>query len=349
KMGAAGELKDYVTYDEIEYQNGGATAIVNAHVRLPESIEKAGLNSLFIVFKEASTDSNMIGASVTIRKVINFEVLYPYKKVSVKLTPANTNVDEPTDIMLTVRSLTELDISKVNGIIKIYDSDDNLVKTFETETRDLPAGTGTSFVHTWDTAGHKAGNYHAEAIIFWDDNESTTSKVFKIGTLSVKISQYTDEFIYGAINKFEVWTESGWNEKIKHVYAELYIEGAKVGATPPASMGIEPWQTAILEGYFDASSYEIGEYDAKITVLFDGEAKTESFTAKMIDGDAPILDEKPELMGKSTNLLTTITIVLVIIILGNVLYFYLQKKKKKKDAPVKKNKQNKPKQSKTKR
>ncbi|MFH1506744.1 MAG: hypothetical protein ABIE94_07225, partial [archaeon] len=47
KMGAAGELKDYVTYDEIEYQNGGATAIVNAHVRLPESIEKAGLNSLF--------------------------------------------------------------------------------------------------------------------------------------------------------------------------------------------------------------------------------------------------------------------------------------------------------------
>jgi hypothetical protein len=191
----------------------------------------------------------------------------------------------------------------------------------------LPSGESIYLTQQLSTIGYLPGAYTAQATVFWDDNQTKINSTFKIGTLSVKVNSYTKEFVKGAINKFDVEVESKWNKQIEQLSAELYINDTKVGRTSTETL--PAWQKITLQGYFDATGYELGDYPARLITHFDGESAIEEFTASIVEAEAGAGKESPGIMIK-LNTTTFLIILVVIIAAGNIIYFYLQKRKAKK-------------------
>ena len=319
-----GDLADYITLSTPVEE--GNRVRIDAKIKLPSKIEKPGLNTMIIKFEDSPTLTGMISARIVIEKVIVFQVLYSYKNAEVSFSIPNVNINEPIKLIVSVKSLSELNINSVNAVIEVYDLEDNLLDTLETETQSLPSGESISFSQTLDSTNYIQGTYKAKTTVFWDENQTNAETSFKIGDLSIGIKSYTKEFVKDAINKFNVDVESEWNEQIESSFAELYINNEKVMTTP--TITLPAWNTVSLQGYFDTTGYDIGEHDAKLIIHFDGESTMEEFTAMIVESTETNIDRQKA--GEITfvlNTTTTLSIIIILIVIGNIIYFYFQKKK----------------------
>ena len=313
-----GELGKYVTFDRKTLFGGG---VFTATLKLPEKIDKPGVNEIMIVVREKVNESTGIGTSITIQVPIYIHVPYPGKYAEIALKANNVNVGEPVNFYLTILSRGKEDIN-AKPRIEIF-SENESVETLYLEQTTVKSQETASLKKVLDTSSYRPGAYTALAVVDYGGAESAkTTAEFKIGSLFVKLTNYTDKITINGISKFQVEIESNWNSRIDNVYANVLIgknatstESLASFKTPSASL--EPWGKASLEGFFDTGNFTKGIYNANITLVYSGNSSSNLVSVKFVKKESKLF------------LTAVLAVIIIILILAILLVKKLSIRKRK--------------------
>jgi hypothetical protein len=187
----------------------------------------------------------------------------------------------------------------------------------------------------FDSEGLRPADYFARATILADDYTLYANTSFKVGTLDVKIKDYTKELKTGGIKRFLISAESGWNDPIP-IFSDVRIYDAnKSTISRSATVTLSPWQTAEMESYIDTEGLEPKEYDLHIDVNFADRKVSVDDKILLTEGtNDTIIIEMPSSAepGIFNTKMMAFTIVLVIIVvILTLLNIMLMVRRKKND------------------
>jgi len=320
---AVDELTKYITveprYLKFDKSQGGTPSFI-AILKLPKDDKEigagkhcAGIGVTEMTPKNPPEGEGMSIVSRTSAKArVCVRVLYEGKYIKTKLNIPNTNENSIVRPEVEVSSWGKEDINSVHADIFIYDINGTEIKTIRTNSAGLKSKAKINLEGVFDTTGIKPGGYKAKAIVYYDGKTIETSEIgFKIGTLYVEVVNYTREIIKGKINKFEIKTESRWNNKIEDVSGEIIIGNQDIKTV---LISLEPWAQGVLEGYVDAGSFDISKMPVRI-IIYYADAKT------TVDGIVNVIkDPNAGKFAWFKNLNTTIVLIIILIILIEVIW-----------------------------
>ncbi|MCK4553044.1 hypothetical protein KAT80_02480 [Candidatus Pacearchaeota archaeon] len=268
----AGDLSDYVKLDKDKLVGGGSFI---AAVNLPLFIEKPGKHRILIGVREKISEKDlevstaMVRTTVTIQAVIDVYVAYPGKYLEISLSSNNANVGEPVNFELGIISQGKEDVNVTPQIDII--SDDKTIETLYFMQREIKSQEQIKLKKSLDTADYNPGTYNALAIVDYGKIAKAES-VFKIGELIIHLVNYTRQIIIGDVQKLNLEIESGWNDKVDGVYAEVFILNGSTTliSFETSSTSLEPWEKKTIAGFFDTSNFTKGFYNANITFIYYG-------------------------------------------------------------------------------
>jgi len=123
-----------------------------------------------------------------------------------------------------------------------------------------------------NTSGYKPGDYIAEAVIDFGDIVKV-NKTFRVGSLFVGVSNFTEQLQKGKIQEYIIGIESKWNGDLDEVFADVNIFNDVENITfRTPSVSLAAWESKNLVGFVDTEELE-GEYDVNIILNYVG-AKT---------------------------------------------------------------------------
>lgn len=264
-----GDLAQYVKLDKEKLIGGGGFIVI---LKLPEYIEKPGKHRILIGAREIIDEElveTMIGTSINIRGVIEINVPYPGKYIEITLKSHNVNVGEPVRFELEINNKGKETVI-FSPKIEIS-SQEKLIETLYLKERVLKSQETIKLYKVLDTTDYNPGTYTALAVVDYGKVAKAESS-FKIGELFINITNTTKQIIIGGIQRFDIEIESGWNDKIEGVYAEVSILNTSDTMisfkTSPTSL--TPWEKKTITGFFDTANFKKGFYDVNITLIYYG-------------------------------------------------------------------------------
>ncbi|MEK6918130.1 MAG: hypothetical protein AABW51_04240 [Nanoarchaeota archaeon] len=287
----AGGLAEYVTLDKKTLTGGGSFV---ATLKLPNSLEIPGKQVILVGVRQ-KVDPELIqgniGTAVAIQSPIVVHVPYPGRYVELKLTGHDANVGELINFELDITSKGTEDIT-ITPKMEIL-SHTQSVGELPFQTRLLRSQDVLQLKKQFDTKGLNPGTYTAVAIV--DYGAIAKSQFdFRIGNLSINIINYTDLIPIGKLQPFNIVIESGWNNDIDGVFADVQILNNTqiLQSFKTSSSSLSSWEQKTITGYFDSSSMTKGVYNVNITLNYYGKDQ-KGVTSKVVQVQ---FFEKPSLV-----------------------------------------------------
>lgn len=320
-VSAGGDFAEYVHFDKTNLTGPeGFTAYVN----LPETADKPGKNSLYINVGEVLDPKSGLASRLGIGSLISIRVPYPGKYAEIRsFSVDDVNEGEPVKFYVSVESLGKEAVS-VEGNLEIYYN--NNTDKFNLGSKYIePDGTGV-FEKILDKNYYKAGTYNATAFVSYEGKVINESRTFKVGNLFVDIINWSSEFNQSRINPFFILIESKWNGDIKNVYAEVNIskDGKEVDFFKTPSIELKKWEKAELKGFFNAENINVGDYKAKIVLIYDDKTSEKTVDIKVV----PAAPETNKIL--IIILIVSVIIIVIFVSLMIITYLSLKRRKKKK-------------------
>lgn len=324
-----GELVEYATIID-ENPDGGCRDII-VEWNLPEKLEKPGKNVLWVGSLELLPGSR--GGAVATRTAIEAPIVFfvPYPGLYVESTfiAPNVNLGEVVEFTVNVNNLGTDDIQSAIATIDVYD-DYSKLKSLSTNREAIATKASAMLYVDMSTTGMKAGAYKAVATLIYDGEILKLEKIFNIGSLYVQINNYTKELKQEKINKFDIDIESRWNNLIEEVHGEVLIEDI-TAKTPTTELA--PWQKKKITAYIDTAGMKLGEYDATITLFYDGKTTTETgkvyITEEIVVEEVEIKEEQPLSINFNITPTTILIAIIVLLVLVDIVWLIIRKKGKK--------------------
>ena len=321
-----GDLAEYATIKDPN-PNGGPRN-VEVVLTLPDYLEP-GSHTLYIVATQASSNGEAtVGGVASVRTGVNVFALYPGKYPVFTSTNANDlNLNEKTTITIGLSNNGEETIDNANGIIIVYDQNNNTIAILHTNSVSVGPFETQSLSTVLDATLYNlsVGTYRAVGNLTCDgiNVNYTTETNFIVGTLNVDIVDTTPEVIVNATNKYYINLESDWSGDIDNVYAKITMPDGKVIKTPnvdmiKATQGSKP--QAQIEAYLETAGLNTGSYDIDVTLYYKGLSKSNKIKLNVINGKAPLI-EKPKIISPMTIFIALGIIVIIFI----TLYFLVFK------------------------
>lgn len=300
----------------------GETPTINAKLALPKEMAEPGIHKVRICVKETMSENpGQVSALSAACATINIRVLYPGKKVKIKLNTNDANVHEPVNFEIKVENWGKEDINKAKAKIEISDILNQNIKTIDTNQASIKSSESATLRATLDTIGWAPGRYDAKAIVNYDGETQEDKSSFKIGIQSVRIINHTSIFPKDKISPFDLFIESEWNDPIANVYAELKVNN-KIMKTPSANL--KPWSTGKLTAYWDTTGLEIGDYDAEVILHYTNKETNKKVILQIKDV------EKTQTRFAMSITMTVITLIITLAIINLLWFMYLNKRYKTK-------------------
>ncbi len=322
---SSSELAEYITMSKNSvFLETGQTKSFTVTIKFPNEIDVTpGDHKIKVTAVESPTGGG-IAARGAVSTHFTIRIPYPGKYIRVYFDVKNVNVNEPVDFKITIRNLGTEDLKNAYGTIDVYDGFENKLRTINIEQTEVKAQSSKDILKTMDTTSFKSGSYKAIATVYYFENKTTIEKSFKIGSLDVKLINYTKEFEKDSINKFDIEIESGWNNKIPDIYADVMIkkEGKEIASLKTPNTDLNPWGKKTISTYWDTNNIEEGEYDSVITLYYSGKKTVEAGKLSVIAKKKKFL-EIPGLINTTTMLILLILILIII----NVIWLMKRKKK----------------------
>jgi len=323
KLYVEGDLAEYVKLDKEKLIGGGT---FTATLKLPENIEKPGKHRIFIVVREI-LDEELIGTTiaglVAIKGVIDIYVPYPGRYLEItNFKSHNVNTKEPVNFELEISNKGKENLT-ITPRIEIISSNKTIENLYFKE-RFLESPGEIKLKKVLNTTNYNPGTYIALAIVDYGKIAKAESE-FKIGELIINILNHTRQVFIGGLHKFDIEIESGWNNNIDGVYAEVFFlnNSNAMLSFKTSSTSLTPWGKKNITGYFDTRNFEEGFYDANITLFYYGKDVGKS-SSKLV---------KIEFIKETNKLLVMVIvagILFVLIIIGFLIRKYFLKNYKKK-------------------
>jgi hypothetical protein len=326
----SGPAAKYMTIEQVADSSLGLDQF-NVKIKFPDSIElDPGLYENHVGVREVGRPGGMVSALTAVQTKLRVEVLSSEKAITAEFDAPDANEKSKMTFRVDVRSATYQYISLVTAKITIYDLENNTLATIDTGKTGLESGESKTLDAVWDNSELKPGNYRAEALVIYDGKTLLLEDKFKIGTLMIRINDYTDTFAAYQINEFKVDVENVWNNPVNNIYAELFVEGEKVLKT--ATINLNPWEKGKITSYWNVT-HDPGEYNAKI-VLYYADTHSEKNIKVKVRQDIKLRPE--HIYG-----LIIIVLMVLVIIMGIFLTVLYTKQNKEKKKPKKTHKKTK--------
>ena len=346
----AGKPMDYIISVMGEYPNffhlsterfvqvpSGESRAFTVTMQLPEKIDVPGTHDHLICALEGEgRGGGGIGTRVEVCASIAIRVLFDYKFLLIE------NFDVPDGdkgdvipLQVTVKSWTKQNIDSIKAVIDIFSPDENgnfnkKVTTLYTEEKALPSNTKEVLTAYLNTINLEPGEYKAFVKVLYDENETNESAKFKLGSLTVKVLNYTRIFERGKVNRFDVEIGSRWNNKIEKIYADITIENDTL-KTPFVS--IEPWQSTNVTTYWDLTGKKAGDYNGVITLYYGENSSNTDINVKVIVGKQEI---QRVLLSVIIGCVIIVLIIILVILSLKTSSLKNEKSKKQKTNKIKK-------------
>lgn len=260
-----GDLAEYVKLSKDELTGSGS---FKALISLPPTLGKPGKHTISIGVEEVPGREGAIGAVVRVIAVANVFMPYPGKYAEATLNIPDGNVGEsiPVEVSVINRGSEGLNVG-VN--VFIFDGNRNQAGSVPFSPEFISSGQEKIFKEFINTAGYKPGSYMAEAKIEYGE-ELALNRTFRIGSLFVNISNFTQKLPKDGIQRFVINIESMWNDNIGEVFADVNISNDAESITfRTPSVKLNAWENKMLEGFLDTEELE-GEYDSEIVLNYLG-------------------------------------------------------------------------------
>ena len=304
-----GSFEDFVTLSK-NSAVGPENFLVT--INLPNISPEPGWHHLTIGVKEIPSEDRFLGTSIDIRSVIKIFVPYPGKYAELSLSVLDGNVGEeiPVELKVINRGKEELVLNNVH--IDFFTNNVNKSKIeFTPVSIDV---SGERFFRKYlDTSGFEPGDYLAVASVNYGDLRQINQS-FRVGSLSVKINNFTTILPKKNIQRFMIEVESQWNSDLENVYADINLSngiGEDILFRSP-SIDLKAWKIKNIESFLDTAELE-GNYEVNIILNYLGE---KTFTSGIL------------VVEKTYSTMIIILIILIILIII-VTYIILKRKKGK--------------------
>lgn len=309
-------------YFILEKNNIGKDGTFVITVKFPEEIETPGENKVFIGLMEKPKQGQMISTIASIRTPIIINVPYPGIYATFTVNVNDLNINETRDFSVSANNLGKEEISDSKVELKISDSKGNVVYSRLSEEKVIKVRSSQNFIFPFDASKYSPGNYKASAHITYSGEYKDLDKSFRIGSLDVSLINHTRSFMKDKISRFDITIESGWNDDIRDIYAEVRIlnNTKELSFFKTASVDLEAWERKVISTFWDNSGIQEGIYDLDITLFYNGKAKTTLGKVEIIS------DEKGSFSINTTVILVLIVVILIMI---NILVLYKKKDKKR--------------------
>ncbi|HLC73143.1 hypothetical protein J4416_01085 [Candidatus Pacearchaeota archaeon] len=278
-------------------------------IRFPTSLDEPGEHTVSVSIKERASESAFFGTIVEVGSVIKVFSPYPGLYGELSLSVPDGNVDDKIPVELHVVNRGDQLLSLKEVYIDFISGEGNVVKTLNFTPVDISAPGDRYFRKYLETKDIEAGNYLALARISYADIVREVNQSFRVGSLFVNITNFTDSIVSDGVGKFYVSVENLWNSPIAGVYVDVNISNDLgehyLFRTPSADLN--PWEEKTIESYFDTENLE-GLYNLILTAGYAGKSTVVYGTL---------------LVTKKLNLLLYSIIALVVIILLFLIYFFI--------------------------
>ncbi len=313
-------------------------------MQLPESIEIPGPHTVKLKVEETDLEAkgSVVAAKSSSTAKITVNIPYPGKYIMIKrFSIPNAGEDEEVRIVIDAKNLGTETIQEAEGKITIFSLDsDTPIKSLTTESKALSPQQEATFETSLIAGELKPGKYMAEAKIKYESTMFTkkSKDFFNIGTLDVRLVNYSKKIQKKSIQKLSFLVENSWNNKITGLYAELVIAGYKKEIKTP-SIDLGSFEKNSLEAYIDTEDLDLGRYNATVVLHYEGQRKDVPISFEIVE-KKPSEDQSPSdisVGGVPISVVTIILIVIAIILIALNLNMHWNKK-----GPKKKIKKEKP-------
>lgn len=332
-VSVGGDIAKYITMGPIIDQPSGLKQFT-LKIKFPSTIDiEPGMHIFIVGVKETGSPGGMVGALTAVQKKFKVEVYSKERVIRADFDAPDANENEVMLFRINAKSVTYQHIALIMGRITIYDMENNILATFDTNRENLASGESKTLEAEWNNSILVPGKYRAEALVIYDGKTITLEDPFKIGTLMIKIRNYTDEFTSGQVNEFKLEVENVWNNHVSGIYAELIVEGEKVLKT--ATISLDPWQRGIIDSYWNVTLAP-GEYNGKIKLYYAGTYSEKNI--KIIVKEPEVRFSLEHVYGIASIGLLILVVILIVIVAR---LYTKQKDGQKKEVKVSKKKRSK--------
>lgn len=326
-------LYDYITIEggqkEITTHMYGST-LIKYEIHLPE-VMKPGNYKTTIAAEQYFTPEERIstgtfGGVAAVGFIVHVRVPNEGKflETSFSIAPGSPSTGETVFFTVNLLNFGTLDLYNLQTETIVRDPEGAILnRRLTTKLPNLPKGRSGEIKSFWETEGYGAGHYTVEADIDYGGALPATPKTsFGIGDVVIKITNVSAPYT-PPVSKVIIDIESNWNRKIKNVFAEIVVQKNKqvINTIKTSSLDLDPWASGKLEGFWETTGLEPGNYDLDITVHYANKEAKDSIRVNI-----PTPEEEKD---NNTLLIVTISILAVILII-NLFWFLLKFKKKKK-------------------
>ena len=322
-------MSEYITLSKTLIKSDSTDRKFTVTVKLPKKVEKPGHHKVWVIGEEIIDESKAggaVGTSSNVMVYILIHVLNPGKYVDMSLSAPNTNLNEPVNFAVNVKSFGLENINSIKAAIDVYSTDNEKLATVYTDEKPLKSNTEETLYAQLSTIGYSSGTYRAIAKLNYDGKTKEDEKNFRIGELNIKIINYTKVFEKDKINKFDVEIESDWGNKIEGVYGEIKINNDII-KTPNVEM--LPWEKKTITTYWDTNNVELGTYDAEIIVYYKDRTTVETGKVSVVEKKEALV-EKPGAITISLSTTTVLILIIILLIIMDIIWITKKGKSKRK-------------------
>ncbi|MBU3940617.1 MAG: hypothetical protein KKH88_01680 [Nanoarchaeota archaeon] len=281
-----GDLKEYFDFEKINITlNPNERKLFTTKFALPPDLDLApGDHRNLIVVSESIEEEQSglttVGAVAAVGYVVTVRVPYEGKYLDVLIQPGEAEINKDVHFKVILEVLGKQTVVNSNGNLKILDKDNKTLTTLYFQENNILFKEKRVIDLVWDGGYSEAGIYNAVLDLTYDEKTKQVEQSFRIGDLLINILDLNEkEILEGKITMLEVSTQSMWNKGIIDVYAELEIGGKQ---TKSPSVDYERWEEKMIPLYFDPAGLETGEYEAKVTLFYEGKTTEKTFDIKIV-------------------------------------------------------------------
>jgi hypothetical protein len=328
---AKADLTEYVVFDQTLFpkRSRGCYIPIGGYINFPDSLPPRQ-HRMKVCFLESCPGQGAMcgrtGACAVVIVNVPFNGIYPV----VSLDVPNVNEKEPITFIANINNPGTDTIQSCSGFVDVFNKRKEPVGNAEFESSGNITTFGSASIKaTIDDPTIPPGDYSAFAKVDCDGVVKDANATFRVGTLDVKLVNFTKELETGGIKRFVTNIESTWNDPLD-VYANIRIyDDNNSTETKTVTNRMMPWQTLELEAFIDTSKLEAKQYDLAIDVFYAD--KISHFNGRVdlvkpVESVAPVMEKEKPGMSASTLTIILVIIVLFLTAVNAFLAFYRKKK-----------------------
>lgn len=292
-----GDLAPYVSLEENEFSlsQGQASKTLNYQVRLPADMNP-GLNTADIVVLEVpnqeSASGPYIGAVLAVTTQIHVNVPYPGKYAEADLNIIDAEQGDDVTFIIPVINRGKLDLVDVKANIDIYNSFNEKIDSFVTQSIPINSGQRREIVSKWN-ANVSVGTYKAVMTLIYDESSLQIEKTFNVGAKILELKNITvNDFSLGGIAQFDMLVENKWNGSVNDVYTQTKVyndDGDEMANFKSPTYDFTPFQQNLMTSYWDTAGVNEGVYDASVFLKYNEKSTQKDFRFEVSENEINIV------------------------------------------------------------